>query len=141
MQSVAARPSMVARPAGESLDATTDSIETVLSASVTERVPRADDLRPVNGNVSGLRWHCALTLTRPTESASASISGAHLLASPQKTAAYEHGGAGGASEREGAAVCGHVEGRSAQARDECDAAGRPPHVAAMSRGAGDGGVS
>eukprot|EP00966_Prymnesium_polylepis_P329217 7384957-Prymnesium_polylepis.1 len=138
LQSAAARPSMVARPAGVSLDATTDSIETVLSASVTERVPSADDLRPVNGKVSGLRWHCALTLTRPTESASASMSGAHLLASPQKTAACEQGDARGARER-GAArrvrgTCSPAA-RRGDARP-CDAAASGP-AAARARGDGD----
>ena len=49
---------------------------TVLSASDTERVPRADDLRPENGKMSGPRWHWALMLTRPTLLASTCATGA-----------------------------------------------------------------
>jgi len=44
-----AKLSMPALPVASSLVATTYSVETVLSASVTERVPRADDLRPEKG--------------------------------------------------------------------------------------------
>ena len=58
-----------------------------LRASLTERVPRADDFRPVNGKESGLRWHCALMLTLPTLLASASMRGPHLMGSLVKMAA------------------------------------------------------
>ena len=78
---------MTSLPAASSLTATTDSMLTVLSASDTESVPRADDLRPVKGNVSGPRWHWELMLTRPTESASASTSGPIFVTSFAKTAA------------------------------------------------------
>ena len=60
---------------------------TTLSASDTESVPWADDLRPEKGKVSGPRWHWLLRLTRHTELASASSSGACLEASEVKTEA------------------------------------------------------
>ena len=45
------------------LVATSDSIDMTLRASVTERVPSAEDLRPVKGKLSGLCWHWQFKLT------------------------------------------------------------------------------
>ena len=51
---------------GVCLVVTTVRIENDRNAAVTESVPSAESLRPVNGKVSGPRWHCALILTRET---------------------------------------------------------------------------
>ena len=48
------------------LAATIERIENERSASVTDSVPSAESLRPVNGNTSGPRWHWQLMLTRQT---------------------------------------------------------------------------
>jgi hypothetical protein len=52
--------------------ATTVRIENARSASLTESVPSAESLRPVNGNVSGPRRHWLLRLMRDTWFTSAS---------------------------------------------------------------------
>ena len=41
-------------------------MENERKAAVTDKVPSAESLRPVNGNESGPRWHCALMFTRDT---------------------------------------------------------------------------
>ena len=51
------------------------------SASVTDSVPSAESLRPVNGNTSGPRWHWQLMLTRQTWLTSGSTS-APICAGP-----------------------------------------------------------
>ena len=48
------------------LVATIERMENERNASVTDRVPYAESLRPVNGNTSGPRWHWQLMLTRQT---------------------------------------------------------------------------
>ncbi|MNG31430.1 hypothetical protein D3C84_1172250 [compost metagenome] len=48
------------------LVATSVRMEKVRSASWTDKVPSAEFFRPLNGNVSGPRWHWALMLMRPT---------------------------------------------------------------------------
>ena len=55
LQSVVANASIVRAPPLSSLVAAMLSIETILSASETDNVPSADDLRPVKGYVSGPR--------------------------------------------------------------------------------------
>ena len=54
--------------------ATRVRMEKTRSASETESVPSAESLRPVNGNVSGPRWHWLLRLTRHTWFTSGSTS-------------------------------------------------------------------
>lgn len=49
-------------------------IENARSASLTDSVPSAESLRPVNGKVSGPRRHCVFTLMRQTWFTSASMS-------------------------------------------------------------------
>src|SRR3954468_14259570 len=46
--------------------ATIERIEKDRRASVTDNVPSAKSLRPVNGNTSGPRWHWQLMFTRLT---------------------------------------------------------------------------
>ncbi len=65
---------MMARFASWSLAATSVRIVNTRSASVTDRVPSAESLRPVNGKVSGPRWHWLLMLTRQTWLTRGSIS-------------------------------------------------------------------
>ncbi len=56
------------------LAATSVRMEKTRSASETDSVPSAESLRPVNGKVSGPRWHWLLRLTRQTWLTSGSIS-------------------------------------------------------------------
>ena len=55
------------------------------SASVTESVPSALALRPVNGNASGPRWHWLFRVMRDTCGASASTSRPTALSSVQRS--------------------------------------------------------
>jgi len=52
--------------ASVSLAATRARMVKTLRASDTDRVPSAESFLPVNGNVSGPRWHWLLMLTRQT---------------------------------------------------------------------------
>ena len=54
--------------------ATSERMENERKASVTDKVPSALSLRPVNGNTSGPRWHWALIFTRLTSVTNGSIS-------------------------------------------------------------------
>src|SRR5947199_341669 len=49
-------------------------MENARRASVTDSVPSAESLRPLNGNVSGPRWHWLLMFTRQTWLTSGSMS-------------------------------------------------------------------
>ncbi len=64
---------MIALLASVSLAATRVRMVKTLRASETESVPSAESFRPVNGNVSGPRWHWLLRLTRQTWLTSGSI--------------------------------------------------------------------
>ncbi len=44
------------------LAATRVRIENCFSASATDKVPSAESFLPLNGNVSGPRWHCVLLM-------------------------------------------------------------------------------
>lgn len=55
-----------ARFLSSSLVATIERMENTRSASLIDSVPAALFLRPVNGKVSGPRWHWALMLMRLT---------------------------------------------------------------------------
>jgi len=70
-----------------SLVATQDLIENTRRASYTDKVPYAESLRPVNGNESGPRWHCALMFTLLTWLTRMSISSEILVESLPNTEA------------------------------------------------------
>ena len=62
------------RLSGVDCAATSERIEKHFSASLMDSVASAESFRPVNGSVSGPRWHCQLRLIRQTWLASGAIS-------------------------------------------------------------------